>query len=368
MIPAGSPALTVVLDAFWWASGPHSLRHVQREIILAWQRLYPDDHLVLITRAGAEVASEDLGPNTSIVPTRLWPHAIAATRTARRVAAANRADAILTHNFATRSRGTVSGIYLHDVLFQTNPEWFTRVERGYFSRMIAWARRADVVFTSTTSEARRIERAAGLSDAFPVGLGLSTELIGVQPDADSSLEPGAFVLTVGRLNARKNLQTVIRAAARSRAVSPASPLVIVGTPDGSREELDATLNAEGCRESVRFTGHVSDARLSWLYSNCGAFICLSRGEGFGMPPVEAAFFGAPVVVSDLPVFHETLGVGARFVDPDDADAAAVAIDESVGECTPAAERHDLSRRHDWDRTVRSIRSALSRRGPVSAAA
>ncbi|MFW1401537.1 glycosyltransferase, partial [Vibrio parahaemolyticus] len=51
-------------------------------------------------------------------------------------------------------------------------------------------------------------------------------------------------------------------------------------------------------------GYVSDGELAWLYGNCRAFLFFSRGEGFGLPPLEALLAGAEVVASDIPVMRE----------------------------------------------------------------
>lgn len=300
--------MRIVFDAYWWLDGPPSLRHVLRETIFAWSREHPSDELVLVTRRrGHDDVRQDLPPNTLAVATRLWPQALAARLAVPAAAKRHKADAVITQNFAARAHRRASAVYLHDVLFLSNPEWFTRAERAYFSRMIAWLPRADVVFTSSSSEAQRIRSWTRRDDVSPVGLGMSTELYSEgETDPDPTVEAGQFILTVGRINARKNLEQVIRAAIASGHATAERPLLVVGPEDGLLPTLPADLLIEMRKADVRFTGYVSESRLRWLYANCSAFICLSRGEGFGMPPVEAAYFGAPLIVSELPVFRETL--------------------------------------------------------------
>jgi glycosyltransferase involved in cell wall biosynthesis len=368
--------MKLVFDAHWWVDGPTANRHVLREMVHGWSRRFPDDELVLVTRADQtpDLDTALSGP-VSVFPVRWRPHAIAAGRTGA-IADRLHADAVVTQNFATRTRRAVSATYLHDVLFKTNPEWFSTLERAYFSRMIAWAPRADVVFASTRTEADRIRRSTAARRVVPVGLGLSRELVLGDLDHDPSLAAGEFVLTVGRLNARKNLEQTIRSALASGVVSPAHPLVIVGSPGGLREDVSASLEQAEI-ESLRFTGHVSEARLRWLYQTCSAFVYLSRGEGYGMPPVEAAAFGRPIVVSDIPVFHETLGgIPVGFIELDDVASAArtiaVAVERGRTDIRRAssaiAPRVDIG--DDWDDVVdrmraelHSIRSPSSVRGP-----
>ena len=169
---------------------------------------------------------------------------------------------------------------------------------------------------------------------------------------------------MGRLNVRKNLEQTIRSALASGVVSPAHPLVVVGSPDGMRGELPGLLDDVGTG-SVRFTGYVSEARLRWLYRTCSAFVYLSRAEGYGMPPVEAAAFGRPVVVSDIPVFHETLGeIPVGFAELDDVGSAARMIAMAVEQGrtdhreAPPALAPGVEVGDDWDDVVERMRDEL----------
>ena len=360
--------MKVVFDAYWWVSGPPSLRHVLREIVAAWSIAFPDDELTLVVRRDDHAAaSVDAPAGCALVTTSLWPQALAATIAVPAAATAVDADLVLTHNFAAHAPGSLSAVYLHDVLFATNPEWFTAVERAYFSLMLRWIRRADLVLTSSSSEASRIRATTRARTVLPVGLGLSSELTadGAALEADAELTPGRFVLTVGRLNARKNLALTIEAALASGCITADRPLVVVGSADGRPAVLGRAVDDAIAARIVRFTGFVSESRLRWYYRNASLFVFLSLGEGFGMPPVEAAYFSAPTLVSDLPVFHETLGRHASFVDPTDAAAVARAIAAGVqaGEArrVPARPRASIARRHDWSDTVHAIRSSVVER-------
>jgi len=88
--------------------------------------------------------------------------------------------------------------------------------------------------------------------------------------------------------------------------------------------------------------------LKWLYTHCALFVCLSLDEGFGLPVVEAATLGCRVLASDIPVFRETIGCHATFVDALDVDGISRAIRDIVGQQpTPAAAEY---RRTDADAT------------------
>ena len=358
--------MKVVFDAYWWVEGPPSLRHVLREIVLAWSALFPEDDLVLVVRRShLDAAADDAPAGATLVPTMLWPQALSASTAVPAAARRVEADLLLTHNFAARAGGALSTVYLHDVLFATNPEWFTPVERAYFSLMLRWIRRAELVFTSSETEAMRIRSHSRARVVVPVGLGLSTELVGagLPESPDPQVAPRRFVLTVGRLNTRKNLGGAIAAALASGRVDSERPLIVVGSADGRAAELSESARAAIASGAVRFVGFVDEARLRWYYRNASVFVYLSHGEGFGMPPVEAQYFGASVVVSDLPVFRETLHE-ARFVDPDDAASAGDAIASGIAEAESRdafAPRDSVALEHNWHSTVRAIRSMAGQR-------
>lgn len=367
--------MKIVFDAYWWGGGPPSLRHVSREIILAWQRCFPADDVIVVTRRRHHVPARADRPNATLIhETSIWPQGLAARTAIGRIARAHKADAVITHNFAPRLPGGTSAIYLHDVLFVTNPEWFTPLERGYFSLMTRWIGSADVVLTSSAAEGERIAANTRARRVVPVGLGLSTELQHEdQFDADPSLTRGHFMLTVGRLNVRKNLERTILAALDTGIIRPQFPLIVVGSPDGKASPRTARVAEAVLDGTVVFTGFVPESRLRWLYENTALFVCLSLGEGYGMPPVEAAVFGAPVLASDLAVFHENLGDLARYVDPGDIGAITDAMrrqlvaapgqwdipGDSGHHPTAAAQRLQLlQQHHNWSSTVNAMRSAL----------
>ncbi|MCX7590757.1 MAG: glycosyltransferase [Kiritimatiellae bacterium] len=66
-------------------------------------------------------------------------------------------------------------------------------------------------------------------------------------------------------------------------------------------------------------------RLRMLYTQAALFVFPSLYEGFGLPPLEAAACGTPVVCSNRGALPEIMGDAAIFVDPEDTDELACAI-------------------------------------------
>jgi alpha-1,3-rhamnosyl/mannosyltransferase len=151
---------------------------------------------------------------------------------------------------------------------------------------------------------------------------------------------GPYLLTVGTLEPRKNLDRLVQAFSLARPQLPEPwPLVIVGPTGwghgGRPQETDG----------VVFTGSVPDAALSALYRGARAFAYVPLTEGYGLPPLEAMRMGTPSLVStEVPSVHdlgETDPPPARTVDPLDVDDMVAGL---VAVLTDDALRDDLAAR------------------------
>lgn len=197
---------------------------------------------------------------------------------------------------------------VHDRSFEVRPKDFTAYERLWhrLARPRAQAARAAAVVVD--SETVRAELAGAWGVASVV----------VRPGVTRGPAParadGRYLLFVGSLEPRKAPDVLGRAYARARRDGLDADLLVVG--EGRRR-----LEGPG----IRRLGRVDDARLAALYAGALAVVAPSWLEGFGLTPVEAAAHGTPAVVSDLPIFAETLGDGALRVAPGDEAALAAAL-------------------------------------------
>ena len=135
------------------------------------------------------------------------------------------------------------------------------------------------------------------------------------------------------------------AYARARARGLEAELVVVG---------DGRIADRRPRRPPRAPAATTRARRA--YAGALAVVAPSWLEGFGLPPVEAAALGTPSVVSDLPVFAETLGDGALRVAPGDAGGArggARCASRATPRCAAAlgAAARAGRRRYDWARSA-----------------
>lgn len=70
----------------------------------------------------------------------------------------------------------------------------------------------------------------------------------------------------------------------------------------------------------------SDEYLQKLYAACTCLIAASEGEGFGLPLIEAAQHGLPVIARDIPVFREVAGEFATYFEGSSAEALADTVE------------------------------------------
>jgi glycosyltransferase involved in cell wall biosynthesis len=140
-----------------------------------------------------------------------------------------------------------------------------------------------------------------------------------------------YILFVGSEAPRKNLEVIFGALSHLAASGQRVRLLKVGGAgsDTARHRTVELIQRHGVAHLVSLLGAVSDAQLSLLYNCADVVVCPSHVEGFNFPLVEALACGTPVVASDIPV-HREIGAGAAYFEPpNDAEAFAGAIEESL---------------------------------------
>ncbi|MCH4249818.1 MAG: glycosyltransferase family 4 protein [Microbacteriaceae bacterium] len=115
---------------------------------------------------------------------------------------------------------------------------------------------------------------------------------------------------MGSFMGYKNVETLLRAAAEL----PGWTVHLLSRISPDRERELRTIAPDA---AVEFHHGVSDAEYRRLLSDRAVLVMPSLDEGYGLPIAEAQAWGAPVVASDLPIFHEVAGDGALFFDPHD---------------------------------------------------
>jgi glycosyltransferase involved in cell wall biosynthesis len=231
---------------------------------------------------------------------------------------------------------------VHDISWVERPGDFTAYERLWhrLGRLDRLARRCDLVVVDTAVTA------AALTERWRVPQErIRVVRPGIPPRPRGALPPGLperFFLSVGALEPRKDPELLVRALRRAKVDAG---LVFAGSG-----RLAERLAGPG----VTVLQPTAD-ELGALYAEAIALVSSSRLEGFGFPPLEAAAAGTPAVLSDLPVFRETLGDAPLFVPVGDEEAWAAALGTAAREPLPVA---DVGT-YRWERAARELRHALA---------
>ncbi|QAU24985.1 glycosyltransferase [Dyella sp. M7H15-1] len=128
-------------------------------------------------------------------------------------------------------------------------------------------------------------------------------------------------LMIGTVEPRKGHAFVLDAFERFWASGGLANLVIVGRHGWMSDALGERLRARAASDArLIWIEQASDEYLEQLYGVARALIAASEGEGFGLPLVEAARRGLPVIARDIPVFREVSDGLAYYFDGHDADS------------------------------------------------
>ena len=183
----------------------------------------------------------------------------------------------------------------------------------------------------------------------------------------ADLEPGRYLLFVGRLVPEKRVETLLRAYG---TLGTTTPLVVVGSGEGSytgtyEQDLRST-----APEGVHFAGHVSHDAVCDLVAGAAALVNPSSLEGMPLTVLEARVLGTPVVLSDIPPHREVGGASTLWFPLDDVPALAKALGDALDrgeELREQAvrEQPEVEARFSWPavaaRTLEVYEEAISRR-------
>ena len=179
-----------------------------------------------------------------------------------------------------------------------------------------------------------------------------------------------YVLTVGRVDARKNHLRMLAAFEALATEGLPHRWVIVGEPGHGSGPFERALAESPVRGRVEWRRRVPEADLPLLYARTDCFLFASLNEGFGLPALEALACGAPVVTSCVSALPEVCGDAAFLVEPTEPERIFEACRRVLTEPEIAAElrlrarlrARKLTWREAAKRTLLAYRNALERSG------
>ncbi|HBA36899.1 TPA: hypothetical protein DCZ15_03425 [Candidatus Falkowbacteria bacterium] len=175
-------------------------------------------------------------------------------------------------------------------------------------------------------------------------------------------EPAPFILYLGTIEPRKNIDGLIEAYNMFRADDEASggkfkniKLILAGGDGWRNRRIYSVWKKSSYKADIKFLGYVSQTEKEILYSAAAVFAYPSYYEGFGFPPLEALTYGLPVVCSNVSSLPEVVGEAALTVNPfataEIADALRTVLNEEKVRAVLIAKGYERARRFSWDKAA-----------------
>jgi GT2 family glycosyltransferase/glycosyltransferase involved in cell wall biosynthesis len=239
-----------------------------------------------------------------------------------------RADVILAPvpELPARRLEQPSVVVVHDVGPFVAPAFYSRNKRLRYETVLRHAcRRATSIVCVSEATLVGLRAAIGIDPHRCSVIGEGPQLFGdIEPtDETFGVDRPPFLLYVGSLDARKNVDTLVDAVLH--ADPPLPPLVIAG-PATASELASLRRRCAAFPGRVEHLGYVDASRLRALYAGCLGVVLPSLYEGFGLPVLEAFIADAPVVASDIASVNEIArGAVLRVDSPLDLRAWTAAL-------------------------------------------
>jgi glycosyltransferase involved in cell wall biosynthesis len=349
--------MRIGVDATCWANG-RGYGRFTRELVSAMVREAPADEFVcfLDERARGVFQLDTANSTPVVVPQRVSPTEAAGADSARsltdmlrlsRAVWRARPDVFFSPSIYTYfplPPGLRAVVTIHDAIAERFPNLTlpSRRARLFWNAKVALAiRQARLILTVSEYAAREIAdvhrvprtRLRVALEAPAEAYRPSEDQADVTAAADRAgvTASARWFAYVGGFNPHKYVELLVRAhaAVASEMVDPPF-LLLVGALSGdvfhgAQADIREAIRRAGTEALIRWTGFVRDEELRHLLSGAVALVLPSASEGFGLPAVEAAACGTPVVATTESPLPELLAGGGLFIQPGDVDALASAL-------------------------------------------
>ena len=349
--------MRIGVDTTCWANG-RGYGRFTREIVSAMVAEAPDDEFVCFLDARARDVFSLEGPNVTpvVVSQRISPTEAASAESSRSLAdmlALTRAvwhaklDVFFSpsvYTYFPLPLRLPAVVTIHDAIAERFPALTlpSRRARLFWHAKVALARwQARIILTVSEFAANEIADVLGVPHSR-LRVALEAPAKAYRPSESAREVANAAALAgvpkharwlvyVGGFNPHKRVDVLVRAhAVVATSMTEPPLLLLVGSAHGdvfhgAHSEIRRAIRESGTESLIRWTGFVPDEMLRHLLSGAVALVLPSASEGFGLPAVEAAACGTPVVATTASPLPALLDGGGIFVTPGDVEGLAAAI-------------------------------------------
>lgn len=263
-----------------------------------------------------------------------------------------------------------SVITIHDVAFKHFPESYSPASRCYLNWATGFAaKRAEKIITPSESTREDLVRFYGADPKKISVIPLGFSAPKIKADSKSTealfkkyrLKPHEYFLYVGRLEHKKNTDTLVKAFAEYAKGNVNCKLVLAGALGYGGQAIVDSIPAI-LKDRVICPGYVAEAEKYILMTHSLCFVFPSRFEGFGLPLLEALSLGVPVLASDIPSSREVAGEAAYYFDVNSPEALEKAMKKLSSD--PELRRHLIikgrqrAKNYSWNKCAQSVFALL----------
>ena len=308
-----------------------------------------------------------------------WPFPIGWTQIRLSIELSRRTPDVLWLPGSTLPRfvPTHTVVTVHDVGFRRFPQLYKpRQVKIHEQAMKEIAKKAARILTVAEYSGREISETYGIdpSKIAITPLGIDHEMYRRIDDEAATEEclrrvqlPQPFFIAIGRLEAKKNITTLLKAFNSFKArlgVGNPYHLALVGPRGFGYEAIADEIARSPYRSEIHVLGYVPEADIPYLLHAARALIHPSWVEGFGIPPIEAMACGCPVIASNAASLPEVLGTAALFFSPSESEQLAQQMRRLVDDVSVQDElrRAGLERAmlYTWAQTAEQTLPVLTR--------
>ncbi len=318
------------------------LGNYSRNTIQSLSSFYPDNQYYLFTPKQNPERFQSPQNSVIVMPNNFWWRALKPFwRTYRISDLAQQAQLDLYHGLShelpigIEKSGIKSIVTMHDLIFIRFPELYKPADRKIYLRKVQHACHASdkIIAISKQTKHDLVDYFDLPSKKIKVIYQSINPLFFQQGNEEARQQvrekyqlPSKFLLTVGTIEARKNLFCILKAMEQ---LPGDLPLVIVGQKTSYLDSLQPLV--EKLNKRLIFLHQINDQELSLLYQLARVMIYPSVFEGFGLPVAEAQASGCPVITSSVSSLPEAGGEGAHYIKPPNYNELSAGIKQILND-------------------------------------